>query len=63
VILFGGLVTVAGVHPKWQPIQDDSPAPLLGTITVIFGMVIVVLGIVLAVANVIVWLGGRRRSD
>jgi hypothetical protein len=61
VILLGGVVAVAGWHPKWQPIQDNSPAPILGTIIVVAGIAIVLLGVLLALANVIVWLSGRRR--
>lgn len=61
IIFFGGLVAVAGVHPRWQSIQNNSPAPILGTIIVVAGLAIVLLGILLAIANVIVWLGGRRR--
>jgi hypothetical protein len=65
VVFMGGLVAVAGVHRSWQPIQDNSPAPVLGTIIVIAGLAIVAFGFLLAVANLIVWLGGqrRRRSD
>jgi hypothetical protein len=61
IIVMGGVVAVAGVHPRWQSIHQNSPAPLLGTIIAIAGMVIVVLGVVMLLVNVVIWLSGRLR--
>ena len=63
IIVMGGLVAVAGVHPRWQSIQNNSPAPLLGNIIAIVGLVLIVVGLVLLVANLVVWIGGWRRRN
>ncbi len=65
VIVCGGLVAVAGVHPKWQDIHDNSPAPLLGNIVAGFGLLIVVVGVILLLVNIVIWISGRlrRRSE
>ena len=63
VVVMGGLIAVAGVHRAVRPIQDNSPAPVLGTVIVIVGLAIVAFGVLLAVANVFIWLGGRRRRS
>jgi hypothetical protein len=60
VIVFGGIVSVGGLHAKTS--NNSNPSPLLGTIIVIGGMAVVVFGLVLAIANLIVWTA-RRRSD
>jgi hypothetical protein len=63
VVLMGGLIAVAGVHRAWQPVQDNSPAPVLGTVIVVAGLAIVAFGVLLAVANIFIWLGARRRRN
>jgi len=61
VIVCGGLVAVAGVHPKWQNIHDNSPAPLLGNIIAGFGLLIVAVGVVFLLVNVVIWITSRLR--
>ncbi len=61
IFVFGGVVAVAGYHPKWQNIHSNAAAPLLGNIIAAFGLLIAAVGIVLLVASLIVWIGGRRR--
>jgi hypothetical protein len=61
IFVFGGLVAVAGYHPRWQSIHDNSPAPLLGNIIAGFGLLIAAVGLVLLAVSVVVWIGGRHR--
>src|SRR5580704_17568341 len=65
VIVLGGLVAVAGVHPKWQSIHNNSPAPLLGNIMAGFGLLIVAVGVILLLVNTVIWISRRmrRRSE
>ena len=63
VTVTGGLVSVAGYHPAWQSIHDNTPAPTFGTILAIAGLFLVAIGIILMVVNIIVWLGGRHKGD
>ena len=63
IVVAGGLIAVAGIRPKWQPIQDNSSAPVLGTTIVVGGVAIVVRGVLFAVAHVIVGLGGSDVGD
>lgn len=63
IFVFGGIVAVAGYHPKWQNIHSNAPAPLIGNIIAAIGLIIAALGIVLLVASVVVWIGGRRRRN
>jgi TRAP-type C4-dicarboxylate transport system permease small subunit len=58
IIIFGGIVSVGGLHAKTS--NNSNPSPLLGTIIVIGGLAIVVFGLILAIANVIVWTARRR---
>ena len=34
VVFMGGLISVAGVHPRWQSVNNNSPAPVLGALIV-----------------------------
>jgi hypothetical protein len=61
VIVCGGLVAVAGAHPKWQNIHDNSPAPLLGNIIAAFGLLIVAVGVILLLINLVIWISSRFR--
>jgi hypothetical protein len=63
VMIFGGIVSVGGLHAKTS--NNSTPSPLLGTIIVIGGLAIVIFGLVLAVANLIVWtaVGVRTRGQ
>jgi hypothetical protein len=65
IFVFGGVVAVAGYHPKWQNIHSNAPAPLLGNIIAGVGLVIGAVGLVLLVVSLVVWIGGkvRRRSE
>ena len=65
IFVFGGIVAVAGYHPRWQNIHSNAPAPLLGNIIAGFGLLIGVVGLVLLVVSLVVWAGGkmRRKSD
>jgi hypothetical protein len=62
VFVMGGLVAVAGVHPRWQNVHNSSPAPLLGNIIAGIGLLIAGLGILLLVVSAFVWMSGRRRA-
>jgi hypothetical protein len=62
IFVMGGLVAVAGVHPRWQNVHNSSPAPLLGNVIAGFGLLVAGVGLVLLVVSVVVWMGGRRRQ-
>jgi len=59
ITLFGGVITVAGVHPRWESIHDNRPAPFAGTVVVMVGMFVIALGLALFVLSSAVWLAGR----
>jgi hypothetical protein len=61
IIASGGLVAVAGVHPRWQSIHNNSPAPLLGNIIAGFGLLIVAVGVILLLVNIVIWISSRMR--
>jgi hypothetical protein len=61
IFVFGGAVAVAGFHPRWQNIHDNSPAPLLGNIIAGFGLLVAGVGMVLLMVSLVVWVGGRGR--
>jgi hypothetical protein len=63
VFVFGGVVAVAGFHPKWQSIHDNSTAPLLGNIIAAFGLLIAAAGLVLLMVSIVVWMAGRHRGN
>jgi hypothetical protein len=63
IIVVGGVVAVAGFHSKVQPIQDNTPAPLAGTIVAALGALMALLGLVLAAVNLVIWMTGRRRGN
>jgi len=62
IFVMGGLVAVAGVHPRWQNVHNSSPAPLLGNFIAGFGLLVSGAGLMLLVVSVVVWMGGRRRQ-
>jgi large-conductance mechanosensitive channel len=54
---------VAGFHPWWQSIHDNSPTPLLGNIIAVFGFLVAAAGLVLLVVSLVVWMAGRHRGN
>jgi hypothetical protein len=63
IFVVGGVLAVAGFHPGWQNIHDNSPAPLLGNIVAVFGLLVAAMGLVLLVVSLVVWMAGRHRGN
>ena len=63
VAFMGGLISVAGVHPRWQSVNNNSPAPVLGALIVFAGHFVVAGGIITTAASVFVWFTGRHHSS
>ncbi len=63
IFVVGGVVAVAGFHPWWQNIHDNSPTPLLGNIVAVFGLLVAAAGLVLLVISLVIWLTGRHRES
>jgi len=59
IVFMGGLISVAGVHPRFQTVSNNSPAPVFGALIVFAGLFVVALGVVLLAASVLVWITGR----
>jgi hypothetical protein len=57
IIALGGIVAVAGLHPRIQSIHDNSPAPLLGNVV---AALMILLGLMLAAVNLVIWMTGRH---
>ena len=62
IIVLGGILAVAGFHPRVQSIHDNTSAPLAGNIVAAVGALMVLLGLVLAAVNLVIWISGRRRG-
>jgi hypothetical protein len=63
VVVLGGILAVAGFHPRVQSIHDNTPAPLAGNIVAAVGALMVLLGLVLAAVNLVIWMSGRWRGS
>ena len=60
IIALGGIVAVAGLHPRTQ-IHDNAPNPTAGNIIAAMGAFVVLLGLILVAVNAVIWLTGPRR--
>jgi hypothetical protein len=61
IIVLGGIVAVAGIHPRGQSIHDNAPSPLAGNIIAAAGALLILVGLILATANLVIWLTGRNK--
>jgi hypothetical protein len=59
IVFMGGLISVAGVHPAFQTVSNDSPAPVFGALIVFAGLFVVALGVILLATSLLVWISGR----